>query len=58
MIRRLPPVLLAVALLGFSPQYGFAQTRSPERPPIVLTFPDNLGLLIPGLTRVHKPRRW
>ncbi len=45
MIRTLPSIALVVALAGLAPQAGFAQTqtRSPDRPNIVLMFPDNLG---------------
>ncbi len=43
MIRTLPSIALIVALSGLAPQLVSAQTRSPERPNIVLMFPDNLG---------------
>jgi len=43
MIRTLPSIALIVALSGLAPQFVSAQTRSPERPNIVLMFPDNLG---------------
>jgi len=45
MIRTLPSIALVVTLAGLAPQAGFAQTqtRSPDRPNIVLMFPDNLG---------------
>jgi arylsulfatase A-like enzyme len=42
MTRTLPTVAVVVALSGFTPQPAFTQTR-PQRPNIVLMFPDNLG---------------